>query len=392
MDEYYQVHNINEAINALTDESKPFPPALLYTFSDLNADDIRILKAAWPHLPLMRRRTLLEDLTEMAERDNLLMFEEVGKVALEDEDADVLVSAIDLLFQAEDSRLIPTFLRFLQNVALNERVRAAAANALGPYIYLGEVEKIHPDLLQNIVEVMLNIYANDISDLVRRRVLESLGYSSHAAVPELLRAAYFRPEATWQESAMFAMGKSADDQWQSFVLANLEHENFKVRLQAIHAAGELTLIAARQTLLHMLNQEYKNEELRHELVWALSQIGGEGIEAAFYRLMDRIDDEEELALIEDALDELNFTNDKSIFELMNVDIDADLIHDDEDEETHAENEAFEVIDGETDGPHFLSEGYDPDEWQHYVDDDDWDDDFDDLDDEDDDEFDEEEDE
>ncbi len=391
MDEYYQVHNINEAINALIDESKPFPPALLYTFSDLNPDDIRILKAAWPHLPLMRRRTLLEDLTEMAERDNLMMFEEVGKVALEDEDADVLVSAIDLLFQAEDSRLIPTFLRFLQNVTLNERVRAAAANALGPYIYLGEVEKIRPELLQNIVEVLLNIYANDISDLVRRRVLESLGYSSHAAVPELLRAAYFRPEVTWQESAMFAMGKSADDQWQSFVLANLEHENLKVRLQAIHAAGELTLYAARQTLLRMLNQEYKNEELRHELVWALSQIGGEGIEAAFYRLMDRIDDEEELTLIEDALDELNFTNDKSIFELMDIDIDAGLIPDDEDDETHAEHEAFEVTDEEISGPHFLSEGYDPDEWQRYVDDDDWDDDLDDLD-EDDDDFDEDEDE
>ena len=391
MEEYYQVHNINEAINALIDESKPFPPALLYTFSDLNADDIRILKAAWPSLPLMRRRTLLEDLIDMAERDNLMMFEEVGKVALEDDDADVLVSAIDLLFQAEDSRLIPTFLRFLQNVSINERVRAAAANALGPYIYLGEVEKIRPKLLQNIVEVLLNIYANDLSDLVRRRVLESLGYSSHAAVPELLRAAYFRPEVAWQESAMFAMGKSADDQWQSFVLANLEHENLKVRLQAIHAAGELTLYAARQTLLRMLNQEYKNEELRHELVWALSQIGGEGIEAAFYRLMDRIDDEEELTLIEDALDELNFTNDKSIFELMDIDIDAGLIPDDEDDETHAEHEAFEVTDEEISGPHFLSEGYDPDEWQRYVDDDDWDDDLDDLD-EDDDDFDEDEDE
>ncbi len=389
MDEYYQVHNINEAINALIDESKPFPPALLYTFSDLNTDDIRILKAAWPSVPLMRRRTLLEDLIDMAERDNLMMFEEVGKIALEDEDADVLVSAIDLLFQAEDSRLIPTFLRFLQNVTLNERVRAAAANALGPYIYLGEVEKIRPELLQNIVEVLLNVYANDLSDLVRRRVLESLGYSSHAAVPELLRAAYFRPEVAWQESAMFAMGKSADDQWQSFVLANLEHENLKVRLQAIHAAGELTLYAARQTLLRMLNQEYKNEELRHELVWALSQIGGEGIEAAFYRLMDRIDDEEELTLIEDALDELNFTNDKSIFELMDIDIDAGLIPDDEDDETHAEHEAFEVTDEEISGPHFLSEGYDPDEWQRYVDDDDWDDDLDDLD-EDDDDFDEDE--
>ena len=391
MEEYYQVHNINEAINALIDETKPFPPALLYTFSDLNADDIRILKAAWPSLPLMRRRTLLEDLIDMAERDNLMMFEEVGKVALEDDDADVLISAIDLLFQAEDSRLIPTFLRLLQNASLNERVRAAAANALGPYVYLGEVEKIRPELLQNIVEVLLNVYANDLSDLVRRRVLESLGYSSHAAVPELLRAAYFRPEVAWQESAMFAMGKSADDQWQSFVLANLEHENLKVRLQAIHAAGELTLYAARQTLLRMLNQEYKNEELRHELVWALSQIGGEGIEAAFYRLMDRIDDEEELTLIEDALDELNFTNDKSIFELMDIDIDAGLIPDDEDDETHAEHEAFEVTDEEISGPHFLSEGYDPDEWQRYVDDDDWDDDLDDLD-EDDDDFDEDEDE
>ncbi len=390
MEEYYQVHNINEAINALIDESKPFPPALLYTFSDLNTDDIRILKAAWPSLPLMRRRTLLEDLIDMAERDNLMMFEEVGKIALEDEDADVLVSAIDLLFQAEDSRLIPTFLRFLQNVSLNERVRAAAANALGPYVYLGEVEKIRPELLHNIVDVLLNTYANDLSDLVRRRVLESLGYSSHAAVPELLRAAYFRPEVAWQESAMFAMGKSADDQWQSFVLANLEHENLKVRLQAIHAAGELTLYAARQTLLRMLNQEYKNEELRHELVWALSQIGGEGIEAAFYRLMDRIDDEEELTLIEDALDELNFTNDKSIFELMDIDIDAGLIPDDEDDEPHAEHEAFEVTDEEISGPHFLSEGYDPDEWQRYVDDD-WDDDLDDLD-EDDDDFDEDEDE
>ena len=391
MEEYYQVHNINEAINALIDETKPFPPALLYTFSDLNADDIRILKAAWPSLPLMRRRTLLEDLIDMAERDNLMMFEEVGKVALEDDDADVLISAIDLLFQAEDSRLIPTFLRLLQNASLNERVRAAAANALGPYVYLGEVEKIRPELLHNIVDVLLSIYANDLSDLVRRRVLESLGYSSHAAVPELLRAAYFRPEVAWQESAMFAMGKSADDQWQSFVLANLEHENLKVRLQAIHAAGELTLYAARQTLLRMLNQEYKNEELRHELVWALSQIGGEGIEAAFYRLMDRIDDEEELTLIEDALDELNFTNDKSIFELMDIDIDAGLIPDDEDDETHAEHEAFQVTDEEISGPHFLSEGYDPDEWQRYVDDDDWDDDLDDLD-EDDDDFDEDEDE
>lgn len=117
----------------------------------------------------MRRRTLLEDLTEMAERDNLLMFEEVGKIALEDEDADVLVSAIDLLFQAEDSRLIPTSCAFSKMWL----TRGCGRRPLMRWsLYLSwRGGKIHPDLLQNIVEVMLNIYANDISDLVRRRVL-----------------------------------------------------------------------------------------------------------------------------------------------------------------------------------------------------------------------------
>jgi len=161
------VKNINETIKALVDESKPFPPALLYTFSDLSPKDALILRSAWPHVPLARRRTLLEDLIEMTEKDDLMMFEEVGKIALEDEDADVLISAIDLLFQAEDPRLIPVFLQLLQNLTTDEKVRAAAANALGPYVYLGEVEKLRPEVLHSMVEALLSAYRTDPSDLVR---------------------------------------------------------------------------------------------------------------------------------------------------------------------------------------------------------------------------------
>jgi HEAT repeat protein len=120
------------------------------------------------------------------------------------------------------------------------------------------VEKLRPEALHSIVEALLSTYKQDPSDLVRRRALESLGYSSHAEVPDLLRAACSRPEAAWQESAMFAMGKSADDQWQNLVLANLEHDDPKVRLQAVHASGELGLQQARQVLLQILKQEFQD--------------------------------------------------------------------------------------------------------------------------------------
>jgi len=378
MNDNRSVHNIDEAIQSLRDESKPFPPALLYSFSDLDPEELHELRLAWPKLPLVRRRALLEDLIEMTEKDDLLMFEEVGKIALEDEDTEVLVSAIDLLFQAEDSRLIPVFLRLLQDAHLHETVRAAAANALGPYVYLGELDKIRPEILHTIEAALLRAYREDISDLVQRRALESLGYSSNAEVPDLLRAACRRADTTWLESALFAMGKSADDQWQNLVLAHLEHEDPKVRLQAIHASGELALQKARLMLLQILNQEYRNEELRNEAVWALSQIGGEGVEAAFYRLMERMEDEEDIEMIEEALDELNFTNDKGLFDLMEIELDEDLIQGEENEGQDLSGDELHEEESEgrpKEGAHFLSQGYDPDEWQRYVDEDDLDDDL-----------------
>jgi len=76
---------------------------------------------------------------------------------------------------------------------------------------------------------------------------------------------------------------------------------------------------------------------------------------------------------------------------MNFDIEAKLLHDDEAEAFTLEEEPLDdEADLEKAGPHFLSEGYDQDDWQRYVDDDDLGDDFDDFDEEDDD-FDEDED-
>jgi len=375
-------NTITEVIQALLDISKPFPASLLYAFSDLEPNECQQLHEAWEKIQLPRRRALLEDLTEMAERDNLMLFEEVGRIALEDSDDQVKISAIDLLFEAADTRLLPRFL-FLLSESESKEVRAAAANALGPFVYLGEFDRIHSTLLKRVENTLLKAYQSDDSELVRRRALESLGYSSREEVPDLLRAASARPEETWLESALFAMGKSADEQWEAFVLSHLNDENLPVRLQAVHAAGELAIEEARATLLRALEREFDNTELRREAVWALSQIGGEGVEKAFERLLERLDDDEDIDLVEEAMDVLTFTEDKEIFSLMDLGLDEDL-------ESSLDKESKFGLADEEEG--WESRGYDPEEWAAYTSDEDYDldlDDEEDLDDdgyEDDDEF------
>lgn len=54
------------------------------------------------------------------------------------------------------------------------------------------------------------------------------------------------------------------------MLSHLNDENLPVRLQAVHAAGELAIEEARATLLRALEREFDNTELRREAVWALS--------------------------------------------------------------------------------------------------------------------------
>ena len=366
---------ITEIIQALLDTEKPFPASLLYAFSDLEQQECTQLLEVWEQIPLQRRRALMDDLSEMAERDDLMLFEEVGRIALEDSDPQVKVSAIDLLFQAEDTRLLPKFLSLLKEHESAD-VRAAAANVLGPYVYMGEFDRIHAEQLRRVENALLKAHHEDASELVRRRALESLGYSSRNEVPDLVRAAYATQETTWLESALFAMGKSADEQWKDLVLAHLKDENLLVRLQAVHAAGELGLAGARASLLRVLEREFDITDLRREAVWALGQIGGEGVEKALDRLLERLDDDEDIDLVEEALDQLNFTEDKELFSLLDMNLEED-----------ASGKSILSLVGEDDEEGWEGRGYDPEEWNAYTSDEDYSLDFEDEDDLDDDAFD-----
>ncbi len=345
---------IPQLTEALLDPS-PFPAKLLYLFSDLLPEDQRDLAELWPSIPLERRRNLVIDLVELNDSDFLYDFEAVGRVALDDEDVDVVCGGIDLLFTTEDKQLIPLYLRLLQDQGRNELIRAAAANALGPYVYFGEMEELRKEKLHEIEEALLKTYAQDPSEHVRRRALESLGYSSREEVPAMIRRAVDHTDPKWVESAMFAIGRSADDVWEEHIMEHLEDPDHDVRLQAIHAAGGVGLNTARKPLLKLLSPK-ADVELRKEAIWALSQIGGDGVLEAFTRLQALSDDDEELSLLEEAIATLNFTNEGGLYQML------DIEGDDADEIAHRVSRDPEDEDEDVDRPDY-------DEWEKYMDED-----------------------
>lgn len=306
-------------ITALLDETRPFPPKLLYHLSAITPEETMTLKHTWPQVMVERRRALLEDLEMLSEKDLLLIFDEIGKIGLHDTDNQVIFNAIRLLWHTEDKNLVPEYIHYL-NTHPDEGVRAVAGSILGNFVYLGEVECIPASLLKSIEEALLHATHKDRSDLVRRRTLESLGYSCREEVVPLIKSALAKSDPLWQESALFAMGRSADNQWDKYVLKHLDDEDLSVKISAIHAAGDLAIEKARTFLVDMLNEDIEDDELLSEVIWALSQIGGEGVRETLEGLQDKTDDPDVESLIEDALDNLCLTEDATLFELMDVDL------------------------------------------------------------------------
>lgn len=348
------VSPIPELTKALLDP-KPFPAKLLYLFSDLLPEDQRELAKLWPSIPLERRRNLLKDLVDLNDSDFLYDFEAVGRTALKDQDTDVVCAGIDLLFTTDDKHLIPVYFRLLRDQDRDPLIRAAAANALGPFVYYGELEELQEEKLHEIEDVLLAAYALDPSEHVRRRALESLGYSSREEVAPMIRKAVDHVDPKWVESGLFAIGHSGETQYEEYIMEHLDDPDQEVRLQAIHAAGALGVSAARAPLIKLISPK-ADLEFRKEAIWALSQIGGEGVEEAFNRLQAFSDDDEELNLLEEALDTLNFINDAGLYELM------DIEGDDVENLLHGQKDALDETDDEIGRPDY-------EEWEKYLDED-----------------------
>ena len=267
---------IQQVVDALLDELTPFPPRFLARFSDLEGADLGSVAETWPRVNPNRRIALLDDLEEIAEKDTLVDFDNFSRSVLDDSEAGVRSRAIALLWENESLDLVTRYIELMQHDPSPE-VRAAAASGLGKYIYLGEIEELQPDLLRQVEEHLIQTVRGSDDTLVRRRALESLGFSSREEVPVLIQKAYDTNEPDWLAGALFAMGRSYDQRWEKDVKRMLGHPKAIVQLEAVRASGELELASTQRSLMDLLEEEAQDVEIRFAVIWALSQIGGDGI-------------------------------------------------------------------------------------------------------------------
>lgn len=322
-------------LDALLDIETPLNPRYLYCLSDLESPELEQLQSAWSNIPIWRRQALLEDVEELNVSDTLLSFESFGRFALQDPDAKVRLLAVQILWESEEKSLIPVFIHMMTTDSDSE-VRAASASALGRFVYAGELEEIPQRTLQKIEEVLLATVNGSDALEVRRSALESLGYSSRDEVTSLVEKAFASDDKYWKASSLFAMGRSANQRWAPTVLAMLNSNLPLLRSEAARASGELEIAEAVPLLIELLDDP--DDNTRQASIWSLSQIGGDGVRETLQTLYDETDSDQELELLESALDNLTFNEDLQLIPMFDF-----PEADDDDEDWYEE---FDLEDGE----------------------------------------------
>ena len=291
-----------QVLAELLDTEHVFNPRHIQHLSRLADEDAAALADQWANIPVTRRRGLLSDLVTFAEADPLLFFDQVARLALKDADPDVRTEAIRLLAIEEEPSFAETLLKILTGDEHYD-VRAAAAHALGKYVYLGEIEEIPASLNKAIEDALLSVYRDEPQVVVRRRALEAVAFSSRKDINPLIEDAFTSGDEDWQQSALIAMGVSANVKWEPRIVEMLESESSILRQEAVVAAGRLNLKDTKHMLV-ALAQEDDDPDVREAAVWALSELGGNDVIELLEAWLDEAETEEEADFLEDALENL----------------------------------------------------------------------------------------
>ncbi len=297
-------------------ENSPLSAEILASLSAPTREESERFASCFCAISDERRRELLASMVAHAEESFELDYRDLFRCCLSDTDAVVRRQAIEGLWEDERIDLLRPLLAMLTEDP-DVAVRAAAATALGRFLYLAEFEFIHKRYGQRVQEALARVIANDQEDLeVVRRAVESIAFVNDDAVRRIIGWAYDHDDPLMRISAVFAMGRSADQVWSETVLLELEDPSPEMRYEAARAAGELQLRRAVPRLSRMALE--RDREVQGMAIWALGQIGGKSARDLLEYLASG-EDEVAAVAAEEALDEIDLA--EGVLELMAVDPD-----------------------------------------------------------------------
>jgi len=307
-----EIQSFEQVIERLREPSPS--DSVLHELSGLHGAELSLLTGAWHSFPTEYRQEVVSRLVEIGETDFETDFSKVFEVCLSDEDPRVRTAAIDGLWEVQDVALVRPLVRILSEDQ-SDIVREAAAISLSRFALLAELGRLQSRLADMVWQALWNAFHDAQADLdVRRRAVESLAYFSRPEVAQVIESAYEDEEDRMRVSAIFAMGRSADEMWGERVLTELERDDPEMRFEAARACGALRVVEAIPILSRMVADP--DLDARLAAVWALGQIGGQEAQRVL-EICWREGSEALQDAAEEALAELDFTAGVLDFSLYN---------------------------------------------------------------------------
>ena len=294
---------LDELFSLLIDEEQLLPIEELSALSDLDTRQLDRFSSCWQSLSPLRRRTLLATLGQQADEHVELLFDSINCLGLDDPDPTIRKIAIGNLWESTDPSLPAAFLTAL-NEDISIIVRAAAADALGRFVLLTELEDDSLTESDQIVDDLLRTIRDGASSELHRACVKSLGFSSREEAQAIIADAYLSEDEDLVQSALIAMGRSANPVWRPEILQELLHPSPLIRAEAARAAGELELHDAAQSLVELL--EDVSDEVIHIAIWSLGQLGDDVARTALLNIQASAPDPETVKKADEALEHLAF--------------------------------------------------------------------------------------
>jgi HEAT repeat protein len=210
----------------------------LRIFTDLRDRDHTTFWPEWITIPEAARIRIITLMNEISEDNLELDFRTVMRWSLDDNNAEVRRRAIDGLSEEEHPRIIPDLLDRLQHDSADD-VRSQAAISLARFTAMIATDELSDQTATTLITTLKQVLATSRNHLdVYRRTLEALGSVADDTITASIAAAWQSDSAPLRESAIVAMGRSADTQWLPMIRSALQHVNAAIRFEAATAAGE----------------------------------------------------------------------------------------------------------------------------------------------------------
>lgn len=288
--------SLEKSIELLKAEGVPLSPSILYDLSNMTPSEVETFSLAWINVSVARRLSIMGKLGELTQDTAELDFTALFRCCLDDKHEEVRKLAIEGLWDYEDRLLIPHLCNLIKGDPASA-VRAASALALGKFARLSQEGKLLKKDGLRILEALTDTLQNTEESVeVRRRALEAVAVFNTSQIQQFINWAYTSDNLELKCSSLYAMGKTGEHSWLSYLFKELKSSSPPIRYEAANACAD---IEEEEAILHLIPLT-QDDDLQVQLsaVRAIGTIGGPLAKKALRRCLKLGDPAIEDATIE----------------------------------------------------------------------------------------------